>query len=294
VGTYVIQSDDEEEFGALPAAVTITDINNDVNVPDIIFYSEETGEQISGEVNNPGGYAKTGYFDIMAFKAGTMLNDPNVLYAFPLIAETEMENAGTFSLTNLPSDINYDIYLWAYNESSDIESAAVRDSALNVPGGTTNVRLEYNSEGSTISGAVKNINGRPVLGAAILTDSLGIFKGFSDIDSNGVYTIYNVPAGNYTITAVHSKYNNASTTVNVVEGIDVTASNIVMPFDGSKEGPDLNGNGVIDLFDIAEFSRQWLDAGVSEANFNHDGIVNFYDWLPLANNWLWKAIWLNE
>lgn len=294
VGTYIIESDDQEEFGSLPATVTITNINNPVNVPDIIFYSEETGGQISGHVNNPGGYAKTGYFSIMAFEAGTIL-DQNISYTFPLTAETEMENAGPFSLANLPPDANYDIYLAVESETPDErQSLTIRDFALNVALDSNNISLDYNSTGNTIRGSVKNLNGQPVIGAtALLFNSAGDFKGCCKNDANGFYAIYNVPDGNYTITAIHSKYANASTVIDV-NGADANVPEIVMLFDGGKEGPDLNGNGVIDLFDIAELSNQWLDSGINEADFNQDGIVNFFDWLPITDNWLWKAIWLNE
>jgi hypothetical protein len=295
-GTFNIQPDDDEQFGMLNKTFTITDINSDVNLSDIIVYTSATGEQISGDINNPGEFAKTGSFAVWAYKAGATLNDPNIwLCAIVPSSNIHLENAGAFSLNNLPPDVNYDIYLAIFSETPDgRQSLTIRDSALNTALDTNNVYLEYNSAGSAVRGYIKNINDAPVLGAtALLFNSLGDFQGFCETDTNGFYTVYNVPDGNYTITALHSKYANASTTVDV-NGADVNAPEIVMPFDGSKEGPDLNGNGVIDLFDIAELGGQWLDAGINEADFNQDGIVNFLDWLPLADNWLWKAIWLND
>jgi hypothetical protein len=266
-----------------------------VNLPDIFVYTSATGKHISGDINNPGGYQKNGTYEIHAFKAGTNISDENSYYIDTSAAYVGIPNAGAFLFNNLPPDVNYDIYLMAYTELPDgRDSQTIRDIVFNVSPDTNNVYLEYNSAGNAITGCVKNINDAPVLGAAaLLFDSLGDFKGFCETDSNGLYTIYNVPAGDYTITAIHSKYANASTSVDV-NGIDANAGDIVMPFDGSKEGPDLNGNGVIDLFDVAELSNQWLDAGTNEANFNQDGIVNFLDWLPIVDNWLWKAIWLNE
>ncbi|MHB9071780.1 MAG: MSCRAMM family protein [Sedimentisphaerales bacterium] len=295
-GDFAIQPDDDEIYGMLPITFTITDINTDVNLPDGFVYTSATGEQISGEVNNPGGYEKNGTYEIHAFEAGTSLNDPNSYYVVTSAAYIGMQNEGAFSINNLPPDVNYDIYIMAYTEFPDgRDSQTIRDVVFNVSPDTSNVYLEYNSAGSTVSGCIKNINDAPVLGAAaLLFDSLGDFKGYCETDCNGLYTIYNVPVGDYTITAIHSKYANASTSVDVNDGIDANAGDIIMPFDGSKEGPDLNGNGIIDLFDIAELSSQWLDAGTNKADFNQDTIVNFFDWLPIANNWLWKAIWLNK
>jgi hypothetical protein len=295
-GTFNIQPGDDEQFGMLNKTFTITDINSDVNLSDIIVYTSATGERISGDINNPGEYTKTGSFAVWAYKAGTVLNDPNV-WSCAIVPSSNLylENAGAFSLDNLPPDVNYDIYLAVFSETPDgRQSLTIRDSALNTVLDTNNVYLEYNSAGNTVSGYIKNINDAPVLGAtALLFDFANNFRGWGEADSNGLYTIYNVPAGDYTITAIHGKYANASTSVDV-NGIDANASDIVMPFDGSKEGPDLNGNGVIDLFDIAELSSQWLDTGTNNADFNQDTIVNFFDWLPIADNWLWKAIWLNE
>lgn len=294
-GEFSIQPDDEEIYGMLPIAFTITDINTDVNLPDGFVYTSATGKHISGEVNNPGDYLKNGTYEIQAFKAGTNISDANSYYIDSSAAYVGILNEGAFSINNLPPDVNYDIYLMAYTAfPDDRDSQTIRDVVFDVSPDTNNVYLEYNSAGSTVSGRIKNINDATVLGAAaLLFNSLGDFKGFCETDCNGLYTVYNVPDGNYTITAIHSKYADASTVIDVNDA-DVNAPEIVIPFAGGKEGPDLNGNGVIDLFDIAEFSGHWLDAGVNEANFNNDEFVNFYDWMPLANNWLWKAVWLNE
>jgi hypothetical protein len=293
LGTYCIAPDDDE-LGALPAIVTITDVNEEVDVPDMIVYTEETGGQISGEVNNPGEYAKTGYFVVLAFQAGTVLNDPNAWYTVQPVVVTGMENASPFSLSKLPPGVNYDIYLCVDNQA-DIESIAVRDSALNVAVGTTGIILDYNSQGSTVRGALKNADDRPVLGATVLlSDSSGGFAGFGDADCNGEYVIYNVPAGTYTATAVHSKYLPISTTVEVVEGVPADVNTIIMPFRGEKEGPDLNGDGNVDMIDVAEFAEQWLNSGTSESDFNQDNKVNFSDWVRIAENWMSRAIWLHE
>jgi hypothetical protein len=293
VGIYVITPDNTDEFGALPVIVTITDVNKDVNVPDMRVYTEGNGGQISGEVKNPGGYTKTGYFLIIAFKAGTALSDPNLWYTVRPIVEDEMENAGPFSLAKLPPNANYDIYLCVESETPDgIMSLAVRDLALNVAVGTTGINLEYSSQGSTVRGSVKNTDNATILGATVLlSDSSSSFGGFSDTDCNGQYVIYNVPAGTYTVTAVHSKYLNASTTVNVVDGTPADVNTIIMPFAGEKEGADLNGDGNVDMADVAEFAQQWLDSGGCEADFNQDNMVNFRDWARMAENWLSKAIW---
>ncbi len=292
VGTYVIAVD-EDEFGTLPEIVTITDINEEVNVPDIIVYTEENGGQISGDVCNPGGHPKTGVFIVVAFEAGTVV-EPNNWYTISPVGEAGLADAGPFVITTLPPDVNYDIYLCVYNElPDDIESLAVRDSALNVAVGTTGINLEYSSQGSTVEGSVKNTDNKAVLGAEVLlADSSNGFRGFGDTDCNGQYVIYNVPAGTYMVTAVHSKYLNASTAVEVDEGTTVDVNTIVMQFSGEKEAADLNGDANVNTKDLARFAQQWLDSG--DADFNQDGTVSFNDFARFAQNWLWRAMWYHD
>jgi hypothetical protein len=168
----------------------------------------------------------------------------------------------------------------------------MRDVDINVSPGSTGINLSCDSSGATITGTVVNTYGKPVLGASvILNDNSGNFGGLADVNENGRYTIYNVAPGTYTAVATHSKYINDSTIISVSEGANVNADTIVLPFVGSKEGPDLNGDGSVDILDVAEFSDTWLDSGSSEANFNQDNSVNFSDWVRIAENWLSEAIW---
>lgn len=220
LGTYVI-SLDEYNLSALPQKVTITDINQPVDVNDMTVYSEQTGGQISGDVSNSDACPKTGQFFIVAFEAGTVI-DPNTWYTVKSVAGTELPEAGPFAITALPPYHPNDIYLCVESgTTNEIQSLVVRDSALNVLPGTTGIGLNYKSEGSTVSGRVENTDGQAVMGAAVLlTDSAtGNFAGFGRVDPNGEYVIYNVPAGTYTATAVHSKYLNASTPVGGLEGL---------------------------------------------------------------------------
>ena len=297
LGTYTIGLD-EDGFGALHQKVTITDVNIPVDVNDITVYSEQPGSQISGNVNNPGGHPKTGEFIVAALEAGTVV-DPNTWYTYTAwpVRETESEQAGPFVITALPPDANYDVYLLVISENHDeIESVAVRDSVFNVPIGTTGINLNYSSEGSTVTGSVVNIDGQAVLGAAVLLNDpcTGALTGSADVNENGEYVIYNVPAGTYAATAVHSKYLNTSTPVQVVDGVPADVNTIVMPFAGEKEATDLNGDGFVDTFDLAEFTDQWLQSGSLEADFSQDNNVNFVDWTRLAENWLWQAIWYHD
>lgn len=234
VGNYVITVD-EDGFSALPLKVKITDVNLTVNLLPIIAYDERTGGRIWGSVNNPGGYPKTGDFIIAALEAGTVI-DPNTFIITEAISYTNLQQAGPFTLTKLPPGVNYDIILGVSNEetSDEIEYLTIRDSKLDVPVGQSDINLIYNSQGSTVTGKVLDTDNQPVLGAIVLLSDLaaGNFAGWADADCNGNYIFYNVPAGTYTVTAIHSKCPNGSATVQVFEGELANVSTIIMLCNG--------------------------------------------------------------
>jgi len=295
LGTYTI-GPDEDDFGSLHPEITITDINQPVDVNDITIYSEQTGGQISGDVNNPGGYSKMGEFFIVAFETGTVIG-PNTWHTIEPLGEAELEQAGPFAITALPHDANYDVYLCVISETVDeIMSLAAWDVAINVAVDTTGINLDYNSEGSTVSGKVINAEGLAVMGATVLLNDSATknFTGFGETDPNGEYVIYNVPGGTYSAGAVHSKYLSVSTMVEVVDGAAADVNIIVMPFAGEKEGANLNGDGVVNMVDFAKLADQWREFGLLEANFNQDSSVDFADLKRVAENWLWEPIWYHD
>lgn len=295
VGTYSINLDNDA-FGGLQQNVTITDINAVIDVNDITAYTELNGSHISGDVNNAGGFSKIGEFLVVVFETGTIV-EPNSWFSIRAVSETGLEDAGPFSIGSLPSDANYDVCLLAVIGShDDIQSIALRDLQINVAAGVNNLNLSYDSQGGVIQGSVENTDGLAVLGATVLLNDpcTGDFAGFGDVDANGEYVIYNVAAGTYNATAVHSKYANASTTVVVVDSMTTVADSIIIPFSGEKEAADLNGNGFVDTDDLPRFSNQWLESGALEANFDQQGNVDFTDWAILAENWFLKAIWYHN
>ena len=230
-GTYIITVD-EDGYSAIPQIVTITDVNLPVVVPPIKAYSELTGGRISGSVNNPGGYTKNGDFIIAAFEAGTVI-DPNTFIITEAISNTRLQQAGGFTIAGLPLGFNYDILLIVSNEEtiSETHFFTVRDSQSDVSVGQSDLILNYNSQGGTVSGKVLDINNQPVLGAIVLISDLatGRFAGWADADYNGNYIFYNVPARTYTVTAIHSKCPNKSATVQVNEDDLPNVIDIIMP-----------------------------------------------------------------
>ena len=51
---------------------------------------------------------------------------------------------------------------------------------------------------------------------------------------------------------------------------------------------DVTGDCIVDIKDLAEFARQWLDQGVclGRVDIDNDGTVSFHDLSKLAHDWL--------
>jgi hypothetical protein len=298
ITTYKITIDGEEEIlGGVGASVTVTDVSQPINVDDIVVYYEMTGSTISGSVVNSGSYPKTDFFTIAAFEAGTVIGPDSMYTLFP-VSETGLEQAGNYTVAALPSDCNYDVYLLVFSESDDdIESCSVRDGQLNISPGATAVDLYYTSEGGTITGTVENVDGNPVIGAYVVITKFagGQFAGFTNTDGNGNYIIHNVEAGQYVVTASHSMYQNTSTAmVEVVDAAPLDVNTISMPFVGDKEAGNLNGDGIINMFDFAALAENWMQSGSYEADFDQSGMVEIGDIPRISETWLYRPIWYNK
>ena len=293
LGTYTVGTDyDDDGLGSLNKIVTVTDVNQSINVPDIIAYDQTNGGQISGTVNNTGAYPKNGNFVVMAFEAGTVVN-PDNWRAFWNVCAVDMTQAGPFTIPALPPGVNYDIYLCIEKQTpDDVDSIVFRNIVPDISVGTSGVNLNYTSEGYVVSGTTKNANNDLIIGGGVLLYDTTTQDpiGFATADPNGQFFVYNVPPGNYTATATHSKYQNTSVSIEVVDS-NIDTGIIVLPFVGEKEGADLNGDGLVNLGDFAEFAGQWLQAGPLEANFDQQGDVDFADFARFAKLWLWQASW---
>jgi hypothetical protein len=237
IGTYIITMDDDN-LGALPQRVSVTDISRPVVVPDMIAYSVQTGSQVSGFVNASNAHPSTGNLGVVALETGVTI-DPNTWFTTEGVSSVDLQQTGSFAITKLPPGVNYDLLLLAGTPSPDgPESYTVKDRATNVPGGTTGVSLYYPSGGSTVSGTVLDPAGSPLLGAVVLLmdQTTGRLAGWADVDYKGGYAFYGVPAGKYMATAIHSFHRNASAAVEVVEGTPANVATMVMAlaYDVSK------------------------------------------------------------
>jgi len=290
-GEYVI-SLDEDGYGDFQQRFSVADTASPIDVNDIIVYSASDGSTISGIITNPGGYSYDNGFFIIAVETATVI-DANSIYLLRATGEDFLTEPGSYTIAGLPADVNYDIYLLiAQPTDGDGEAMVVHDVLYEITPGTTDADLVY-VLGASVAGQVVNENSMPILGAVVvLNDQItGAFAGFIDVNEQGGYTIENVPDGIYTVSAVHSRYVTTSVTVQVADNVPAGADTIVMPYAGQKEGPDLNGDGMINMTDFSIFAGQWMQSGSLDANFDQQGKVDFADLIRITENWLWHNIW---
>jgi hypothetical protein len=191
----------------------------------------------------------------------------------------------------------YDLFFGILNQRDPFFSFTVRDKKLGVPAGTENLEFSYTSEGSTVMGRVLDTEGFPLLLPEILLDTIpgGEFAGWARTNPRGQFVFYNVPAGTYTLSAVHRNYTTTQTTVTVPEGpAIVTAETLTMNPKGRREGADFNGDGLIDIDDLSNLTADWMQEGTHPADLDQSGLIDLSDLARMSQTWLGQAVWLNR
>jgi hypothetical protein len=199
-------------------------------------------------------------------------------------------------LEDLPQG-EYDLFFGIFNQREPIFSFTVRDKKLGVPAGTENLEFSYTSEGGTVMGMVLDPEGMPILVSEIVLNKLsgGEFAGWAKTNPRGQFVFYHVPAGTYTLSAVHRNYMMAQTTVTVPEGPSiVTAETLTMSPRGRREGADFDGDGIVDLDDLSNLTTDWMQDGGHTADLDGSGVVDMVDLARMGQTWLGQAVWLNR
>ena len=80
--------------------------------------------------------------------------------------------------------------------------------------------------------------------------------------------------------------------ITVTEGGATDAGDITFDFSGIQQGGDLNGDGLVDMFDLSIFMQKWFDTG--RADLDADGIVDLSDFKVIAQMWMSQATWRNN
>ncbi len=293
LGVYLFEGETRAAV-ASPIMFTVTDSDEVVTMPNHVVYDEQSGGTISGGavLNQTLGQ---GTVLITALPGGTRFSpdDLDSWYTTLSVADVVLEPNGDFELSGLPPG-DYDVHLIVrYETPDDVESITVLDSALQTPVGTDDVSLSFDGPTGSAEGYVENASGRPMLKAAVLLFTHSEpkeFIGFTDTDADGRYFIGDVLVGTYQAISCHSKCQSSTWTVSVTQDAVTQVPVQWLGFLGAKYGPDLNGNGRVDLEDVRICAEQWLTAG-DAADFDKSGRVDLFDWIHLPRYWLGQAFW---
>jgi len=234
--------DPEGQWASTPVRFTVSAWEELVEAPEIVAYSFATGSRISGAVVNSGGWGGRSPA-IAVLEAGTLVTS-ETFAAVGAICDTTVSQTGEFIIPILPPG-NYDIYLTAeYWDEDDVGSFIVCDRIVNVPAGASGITLSADLSDGSLEGYVLNAAGRPVLAATVfIADASGVFAGSAETGVGGAFSVENVGAGTYTLTAVHPKYVPMQRIVDIADGLVTTVDTFVLAFAGGKEASDLNGAG---------------------------------------------------
>ncbi|MCD6220236.1 DUF11 domain-containing protein [Candidatus Calescamantes bacterium] len=237
-GIYNISIDEDDYISVNHPDVVIDDVSK-VYIFNFIAYPVGSEELVSiqGKVSNPDNFSVNGSFMIVAFKAGTEINEDNIGIIEP-IAETIPDDDGNYTL-NLPPGESYDIYFLCGMEGEDNSgSYTLRGMSLDVFPPANDINFTYDSEGGEVTGKIENTGSSPVFGGYVTLKDGDDFIGFAKTDHNGNYHLYNVPQGTYKAISSegHLGIKSYSGEVTVTDG-EVT-ENIDITYNIASDAPD--------------------------------------------------------
>jgi hypothetical protein len=252
-----ISIDPASQWGAAGETLSynVTVVNNDSSDCSSSTFNV-TSSLSSGFTMNPASYSQSiapGASSTRSADVTSEVGTQNGAYPFSLTATNSSD--ATYSAT---TSANYNVF------TPDIEDPSV---AVTSP-----------TDGSTVSGTT-NIT-------ATASDNVGVTKVEFYIDSNlkstdlsspYVYSWDTTTETNESHTLVAKAYdaaNNVSTSTAITVSVDNQQG---------KTG-DLNGDGVVNIFDLSILLSNWGTSN-QNADLNNDGVVNIFDLSILLSNW---------
>lgn len=270
-GRYFIGID-SPNWVALPQEIIVNSLieNKSISLPVLPISSAAA---ISGTINNAAGFAKTSNFMIAAFEAGKLNKDTlkSILPAGTCI----LEQAGGYELSLAP-DADYDLYFGTeHREQGWVESVTLIDSRKGVSPGAASQDFDYGSCGATITGRVTYALEPLLMAHVYLCDLSNNPCGMASTDQNGVYRLYNVPAGNYLISASYADYGESREI-----RIDGVAENTIISRDLPITEFDSDADGIVDYLE-AQTNPHLAD---SDGDGLNDGIEPIHGSNPCSHD----------
>ncbi len=293
-GNYRIASDDDNEpWKSNGRIITISD-TAPVDLGTIVLYNDATGGTLSGTVSNPQNTPNQGIHWIFAVEPGLVMTPENNYYTVETPRRSWASgNPGPYAVTALAPG-RYDLYFSVGYQEELIEHevermwVSLRDVRTNVLTGTGNLNFTYSGQGGSVQGRVYSPTGDVLPEFKVfLTDSAGKVVALTELEGQyDTYEIHHIKPGTYTPAATTCEFGvTRGSPIVVVEGKTTVINDIYMLPGGQKYGPDLDGDGYVNLADMVELSEQWLKTGSNAADFDRSGRVSLSDVVPLARFW---------
>ncbi len=263
-GTYSIALN-ENGYTAIPQVITVSS-ENDNRVVNFTAYVSSSLGTISGTVTNvsvpPVSLLPEQNFFAAAFTGGTAFNISNIGTIRTVAGSGGTVFPISYSL-GVPWSLSYDLYFGIQTrETEAMESVTTLGAKLSVAAGATGQDFAADLSGVKITGSVylNTTPQIPLLYAMVyMKNASGMFGGFARTDQNGEYTLFNVPAGNYTLDVDYEGY--SPVTGIPVNGVTKGGTTTVAPITiqgGSVSGTvsysgSQTGNILIGLFADPQF-----------------------------------------
>jgi hypothetical protein len=271
--------------------------NKTVNIPTYLASGECLN--ITGNVLNPNGYAKTSLFGIYAAEAGEVINRENYQLFRP-VQIGYCASGGSYSLA-VPPGWTYDLYMAVASQNAHGANLyTMRDYLTGVAPGSSGQDMNYSSVGGTVTGKVTYESHGVLMARIYIQDAAGNLRGWGTgyTDENGAYAFYNVPAGSCVVKAYHSDYGWSQEIL--VSGVadNVVKSNVDIEFAQTNPilSDNIDGTGKNDfIIDFGPEYGLWIyrnngtwfklhdlsPALMAYGNGNIDGDVNHMDDLTI-------------
>jgi hypothetical protein len=277
--------------------ITVSEIPEQNADVDLIISDSTELKTIEGTIQNGGSLLHAGPFDVLALPNG-IVPSPDNIFTLQELWQNPWSHYSIDSVyvKELPPG-NYDVYFGIRSRPKPIFSFTVQEAKLDIPAGTEGLEFVYASEGGTVMGKVLDTEGFPLVVPEVLLNKMpaGDFAGWAKTNPRGQFVFYNVPAGTYTLSAVHRNYTMTQTTVTVPNGPSIVAAEtLTMNPKGRQEGADFNGDGLVDLDDLLNLTADWMQEGSHPADLDRSGVVDMPDLARMGQTWLGQAVWLNR
>ncbi|KPA12153.1 conserved hypothetical protein, secreted [Candidatus Magnetomorum sp. HK-1] len=281
-GSWTLFLDDDElDVGLIP--VTFSVQGSAVNLGDVVVFDHTPDNRISGSIDlsfNP-----KGNLEVVLFPSTTDFSPKNFYYIHPM-DYSEPNELGQFEL-NSPNDMESTLILISMidEDENDAESGTVFQIINGIQSPQSNVTFQWHEEGYTLSASLQLYNGK-ISGNenAILyriEDENPIFIGFSQIDNNMCFQMFNVPSGTYKLAVSLPDYQIIEQTEPFNLDSSLQLPPIVIYGNENLKG-DINGNACLDLADALIGLRLAANLNVNqavflEADINNDNAIGIHE-----------------